>query len=45
MKPRVEGDSSHIQIVMDNQKGLNQENRGNFGYDPSNFSSRILYSS
>lgn len=44
MKPRVEGDSSHIQLWMDETKVLNWENQGNVGYDPVTFSSDKPYS-
>jgi hypothetical protein len=35
MKPRIYGDSSHIQLWLDNQKVVNWS--GNIGYDPSAF--------
>lgn len=37
MKPRVYGDSSSIQLWMNNQKVLDWKNKGNIGYDPGTF--------
>lgn len=43
MKPRVEGDSSHIQLWIDDHKVLNWENQGNIGYKPESFDSDKPY--